>query len=234
MFAFRSGRDAAEFRFARRENGLWAPRRAGPVFTFVPVRSVLRRDSATEQRRCRPAEIRENDHPVSVHPNHALSRAKEAVMKKLLLSMVAVSIVAFSAAVAAAFTNVCPEELKSCLADPKEAANMVLVDVRTEPEFKDGHLGSAVNIPFAFERVPGDKTTRYPNPDFKTQILKFAKDNAGKKVYLVCATSHRTEQAANMLAADPAFAEVSIVNVFGGMKGRPGVTGVKDLVALVK
>lgn len=155
-------------------------------------------------------------------------------MKKYLVILIVFSSIAVSAVFATAYTNICPEELKGLISNPDEAANMVLVDVRTEPEFVNGHLEGAVNVPFVFEKVPGDKKSRYPNPDFKTQILKVAKDNPGKKICLICATAHRTEQAANMLEADPAFGEISIVNVFGGMKGRPGVTGLKELVTLVK
>lgn len=155
-------------------------------------------------------------------------------MKKWLMSAIMFSSIAFSAVFAAAYTNVSPEELKVMISDSKAASDMVLVDIRTAPEFDSGHVQGAVDVPFVFEKVPGDKTSRYPNPDFKDQILKIAKENPGKKIYLICATSHRTEKAATMLSADPAFAEIGIVNVFGGMKGRPGVTGLKDLVNLVK
>jgi len=155
-------------------------------------------------------------------------------MRRILAAITVFFVTALWVAGATAYTNISPEELKSIIVDPKEIANVVLIDVRTDKEFADGHIEGAVDVPFVFERTPGDKSTRYPNPDFKDQIQKLVAANPGKKICLVCATSHRTEQAANALAADPAFASVTIVNVFGGMKGRPGVTGIKDLVSLVK
>jgi rhodanese-related sulfurtransferase len=155
-------------------------------------------------------------------------------MRRFLSCIAAFFIVALWVASATAYTNICPEELKSIISDPKEVAKLVLVDLRTDKEFADGHAEGAVNIPFVFERVPGDKSTRYPNPEFKDNIKKLATDNPGKKLYLICATAHRSEQAANALASDPAVSEIPVVNVFGGMKGRPGVAGLKDLVTLVK
>jgi rhodanese-related sulfurtransferase len=155
-------------------------------------------------------------------------------MRRFLACIAIFLTVALWLASATAYTNISPEEMKSIISDPKQITNVVLVDIRTDKEFADGHAEGAVNVPFVFERVPGDKSTRYPNPEFKNQIKKLAASNPGKKLCLICATAHRSEQAANALAADPALSEIPVVNVFGGIKGRPGVIGLKDLVLLVK
>ena len=66
-------------------------------------------------------------------------------------------------------------------ADQREQA--ILVDVRTEEEFDQGHLCDALNIDFKAE-------------DFKANIQKLPKSTP---VYLYCRTGKRSESAATVL-----------------------------------
>ncbi|PYR85421.1 MAG: rhodanese-like domain-containing protein, partial [Acidobacteria bacterium] len=57
--------------------------------------------------------------------------------------------------------NISPEQAKEIL---ESDGNAVYIDVRTEPEFVNGHVPKAVNIPVVWP----DPATRQmkPNPDF--------------------------------------------------------------------
>lgn len=69
---------------------------------------------------------------------------------------------------------------QTALADTK---NMVIIDVRTDAEYQDGHVQNSVNIDIL-------------NPDFKNKIEKLDK-NKTYKVY--CRSGNRSSQAEKMM-----------------------------------
>ena len=107
------------------------------------------------------------------------------------------------------FKNIGPEEAKQILdKDP----DMVYIDVRTEGEFKGGHVPKSVNIPVVWP----DPATRQmkPNPDFiKAVSSHFAKD---KRIIVGCQAGGRSQFAADLLAQE-GFQDVS--NMQGGFGG---------------
>ena len=77
---------------------------------------------------------------------------------------------------AAVEKNVSPDEAEKLL---KENPNIVVLDVRTEDEFKSGH-------------IPGAKNLDILSPDFAKQLAALDKN----KTYLVhCAAGHRSARA---------------------------------------
>ena len=102
-----------------------------------------------------------------------------------------------------------PEQAKSILEDD---ANAVYIDVRTEPEFMNGHVPKSINIPVVWP----DPSTRQmqPNPDFvKVVAAHFGKD---KRIIVGCQAGGRSQFAAELLAQD-GFQDVS--NMQGGFGG---------------
>lgn len=67
--------------------------------------------------------------------------------------------------------------------DADQSEQAILVDVRTEEEFDQGHLCGALNIDFKAD-------------DFKSTIQKLPKSTP---VYLYCRTGRRSESAATLL-----------------------------------
>jgi len=67
--------------------------------------------------------------------------------------------------------------------DADQSEQAILVDVRTEEEFDQGHLCDALNVDFKAE-------------DFETKILELPKSSP---VYLYCRTGKRSESAATLL-----------------------------------
>jgi rhodanese-related sulfurtransferase len=65
----------------------------------------------------------------------------------------------------------------------KIGRNIQLVDVRTAKEFKEGHIGNAINI-------------EYDAPDFAQRIQQL---NKNKRVYLYCRTGKRSAKAAQKM-----------------------------------
>ena len=66
----------------------------------------------------------------------------------------------------------------------KISRNIQLVDVRTAKEFKEGHIGNAINIDFN-------------SPDFEVNIQKL---NKSKRVYLYCRTGNRSAKASQKMS----------------------------------
>lgn len=85
-------------------------------------------------------------------------------------------------------TRISPAE-----AHAKMAEGYTYVDVRSEPEFQDGHPEGAVNVPLLQQAGPG----MAPNPDFlKVMTTLFAKD---AKMVLGCRSGGRSMKAGEML-----------------------------------
>ena len=97
-------------------------------------------------------------------------------------------------------------------------AEAVYIDVRTEPEFQNGHPAKAINIPVAVpDPVRGQMA---PNPDFLSVVEgKFPK---GKKIILGCQMGGRSQYAADLLAQS-GFTDVS--NMQGGFGGAKDPMG---------
>ena len=90
--------------------------------------------------------------------------------------------------------------------------NAVYIDVRTEPEFRNGHVPSAKNIPVA---VPDPSTGRMAvNPDF----LKSVQAVCGKDTTIICGCQMggRSQHAAELLV-QAGYTDVS--NMQGGFGG---------------
>jgi rhodanese-related sulfurtransferase len=80
-------------------------------------------------------------------------------------------------------------------AHAKMSEGWVYLDVRTEPEFEQGHPAGAVNIPIS-HAGPGGMT---PNPDFVAlTIARFGKD---AKLVVGCKSGNRSLRAAHALLA---------------------------------
>src|SRR5438874_13503459 len=82
--------------------------------------------------------------------------------------------------------NITSEQAKQILESDGTA---VYIDVRTEPEFMNGHVPNAVNIPVVWP----DPATRQmkPNPDFvKVVSAHFSK---GKRIIVGCQAGGRSQ-----------------------------------------
>ena len=105
--------------------------------------------------------------------------------------------------------TITPEQAKQILESDGTA---VYIDVRTEPEFVNGHVPKAVNIPVVWP----DPATRQmkPNPDFvKSVSAQFGKD---KRIIVGCQAGGRSQFAADLLVQE-GFQDVS--NMQGGFGG---------------
>ena len=114
----------------------------------------------------------------------------------------------------ATLKRVSPLEAKALLDE-----GYVYVDVRSVPEFEDGHPAGAVNVPIA-ELGP---TGMMPNASFVAVMSKaFAKD---AKLVIGCAAGGRSARAAEMLLG-AGFADVIHQRAgFEGLRGSFGQPG---------
>jgi rhodanese-related sulfurtransferase len=102
-----------------------------------------------------------------------------------------------------------PQQASEILQNDLEA---VYIDVRTEPEFQNGHPAKAVNIPVVFPDPARGQMV--PNPDFLRVVEgKFAKE---KKIIVGCQAGGRSQYAAELLT-QAGFKDVS--NMQGGFGG---------------
>jgi rhodanese-related sulfurtransferase len=70
------------------------------------------------------------------------------------------------------------------------------LDVRSIPEFQQGHPPGAYNVPIAHMQ-PGGRVA--PNADFATVVTR--RFDKGDKIVVGCAAGNRSQRAAEMLAA---------------------------------
>ncbi len=92
------------------------------------------------------------------------------------------------------------------------------LDVRTEPEFANGHPAGAVNIPV----VLPDPTTRQIviNPDFLAVVAAhFPKDAT---IVVGCQSGGRSQHAAEIMAAAGYTHVVNMQGGFGGLRDQMG------------
>ena len=88
-------------------------------------------------------------------------------------------------------TNVTPAEAESLLASSRD---VVVVDVRTQEEFAEGHIAGARNVNFN-------------SPNFVEKMQEFT----GKKVLLHCASGGRSSRAIEALSST-SFAQLYHLN----------------------
>ena len=93
-------------------------------------------------------------------------------------------------------TEIGPADLQAKM----QSGKLTLIDVRTEEEFKQGHVPSAQNIPLS--KLSSSMT-----------LLREKKDDP---IYLICAVGGRSYQAAQKLATQ-GFSQP--VNIEGGTRG---------------
>jgi rhodanese-related sulfurtransferase len=92
------------------------------------------------------------------------------------------------------------------------------VDVRSVPEFAEGHPAGAVNVPLLHADPHTGQMT--PNPDFLAVIkANFA---PGTPLLLGCRVGRRSAQAAHILAN---AGYTDLTNVLGGWAGAPDGEG---------
>jgi rhodanese-related sulfurtransferase len=105
--------------------------------------------------------------------------------------------------------NIVPEQAKQIL---ESDSSVVYIDVRTEPEFRNGHVPKSINIPVVWP----DPSTRQmtPNADFvKVVSAHFA---TNKRIIVGCQAGGRSQFAADLLSKE-GFQDVS--NMQGGFGG---------------
>lgn len=99
----------------------------------------------------------------------------------------------------AAYRQVSAEEARELMAKEK---GYIILDVRTEREFLDGHIPGAINIPN--ETIGSTEVSGLPDK--------------GQLILVYCRSGNRSKQAAGKLAA---LGYANIVE-FGGMNSWPG------------
>jgi rhodanese-related sulfurtransferase len=104
---------------------------------------------------------------------------------------------------------------------PDEAARLVkegwkFIDVRSVPEFEQGHPSGAYNVPFMHRTASG----MAPNSEF-LQIMeaRFGKD---EKLILGCGSGNRSLRAAHMLESQ---GYTELIDMRGGMRGESDRSG---------
>ena len=89
----------------------------------------------------------------------------------------------------------------------------VYLDVRTEPEFANGHPPGAINIPVV---LPGPGGQMMPNPDFLVVVSKvIPKDRA---IVCGCQVGGRSQMAANLLEQAGYSELTNMPGGFGGLQ----------------
>jgi rhodanese-related sulfurtransferase len=105
--------------------------------------------------------------------------------------------------------------------DPAEAAGLLgqgwaYLDVRSIPEFEQGHPAGAANIPLLHQQ----NGRMAPNPDFQAVVLaSYPKD---AKIVVGCKAGGRSLQAATLMEA---AGYTSVVDMRGGFHGERDAMG---------
>ena len=105
--------------------------------------------------------------------------------------------------------QISPEEANQLM---ERNAEMVYIDVRTEPEFEQGHPPNAINIPVVLPDTMTGKMT--PNPDFIEVVeAHIGKD---KSVIMGCQMGGRSQYASELMVS-AGYEDIS--NMQGGFGG---------------
>ncbi len=108
-----------------------------------------------------------------------------------------------------------PDEVKALL---DSGADVTYLDVRSEEEFRAGHVPGSVNIPLLRRGPTG--TGLVPNPAFLAQVnARFSKD---ERLITACLRGGRSLKAAELLIRDGFGA---ITDMRGGYDGELSATG---------
>jgi len=111
------------------------------------------------------------------------------------------------------YKNVTNKEAHDLLAS---GTGHVYIDVRSVPEFQNGHPDGAVNIP-AFHKEPAGMV---PNPDFLTVMeTHFQRDT---KLLIGCQSGQRSLRAAEALVAAGYHDVTNVKGGYGGVKDPSG------------
>jgi len=114
-----------------------------------------------------------------------------------------------------AVQRVTPDEAKTLL---ESGADVTYLDVRSEEEFRAGHVPEAVNISL-LQRGPSG-TGLVPNPAFLVQVNeRFSKDT---RLITGCLRGGRSLKAAQLLIGDGFSA---VIDMRGGYDGELSATG---------
>lgn len=108
-----------------------------------------------------------------------------------------------------AITQLEPKEAKEAM---DSADDSVLIDVRTEMEFAQGHPAGAINIPFALQGPGG----MMPNSEFLDVVQKVLTDK-DQQIFCSCQVGGRSQMAADLMTQ---AGYTNLVNVQGGFGGR--------------
>ena len=109
--------------------------------------------------------------------------------------------------------NITPDQAQALL---KSGAGYIYLDVRSEPEFEQGHPAGSLNIPYMHQQGAG----MVPNPDF-IEVVEGLFSEADKLI-LGCHSGGRSAYAAQELMA-MGFEELA--NVEGGFGGAQDAMG---------
>ena len=102
-------------------------------------------------------------------------------------------------------------------AQQQQSSGATYLDVRSIPEFEQGHPTGAYNVPIA-HLVPGRGMA--PNPAFAEIVGKrFAKDD---KIVCGCRSGGRSLRAAEMLAS---LGYTQVIDMAGGWEGEGSIAG---------
>jgi len=107
-----------------------------------------------------------------------------------------------------------PQETRQLLNDGN---GVIYLDVRSVPEFEQGHVPGARNIPLLHADVNGQMT---PNQDFpRVVVANLSKDAT---IIVGCKAGPRSEQAVQIMEQ---LGYTDVANMLGGMCGKTSFTG---------
>lgn len=99
----------------------------------------------------------------------------------------------------------------------KSNPDAIYLDVRTEPEFAQGHPDGAINVPVVFIKGPGQMEV---NAEFVDVVAKTLPRE--KKLVVGCLAGGRSQRACELLEA---AGYVDLTNVRGGFGGARDASG---------
>ncbi len=99
----------------------------------------------------------------------------------------------------------------------KNNPGAMYLDVRTEPEFTQGHPAGSINVPVVFFRGPGQMV---PNEDFLAVVERNVPKNT--KLVVGCQMGGRSQRACEILEQAGYTDLTNIVGGFGGQRNAAG------------
>ncbi|MCK5093408.1 MAG: rhodanese-like domain-containing protein [Spirochaetes bacterium] len=128
------------------------------------------------------------------------NRIKSAVMFIIVFALSGPAVMADGGADTKILKDITPVEAFDLIQENKENIDFIILDVRTEPEYKSGHIENAENIDYYLE-------------GFKDELGELDKN----KTYLIyCASGNRSGKALKIMD-EIGFQKA--YNVLGGIKG---------------